>query len=569
MDVGYLPAAPCVTAHVDRLCDRFETAWKSGRRPSMRRYLRRVEHNQQAELLLELIQIDVEYRGRRGEKVQKGRYLRRFPEHATAIESLWRRYASSDNNSACREPDRAVDRAEAAPSTICFAPPTLRRTTDGSPDSLDPSEITVAKQRLSSLRQTWPFSEMAATTLGQIALAARERRYSTGDVLIHQGETCGRLLVLVDGTVAVRVEEDGRQHTIATVRTAALFGEMSLLSGNTCTASVVATSPVFVLEIPAVEVERIAARHPVVRAALGGLVADRLGGHSVDALVGKIVGGYRIVRCAGRGGMAVVYEAEDCRTGRRVALKMMSHRYVHDLELHNRFAREAEIGKRLRHPNVCRVQGTFSALGTNFMVLDFCEGITLDERIRRGPLDEDETRRILGQLAAALDYAHRQGVCHRDLKPSNVMLDRLGRVKLMDFGLARSLDTSELTVRGRLLGTPRYMPPEQLVGDPVDCRADLYAFGCVAYEMLTGRPLFPEASYLGIVERHSQWVLPTRHSVREGLSRDLYKVLCECLTKEPQRRILDLNLLGRRWKRGGRRKKTPSPVASVAQSAMS
>ncbi|NUQ61518.1 MAG: protein kinase [Pirellulales bacterium] len=552
MNACHLPAAPCVTARIDKLCDRFETAWKTGRRPSVAAYLRRVGEEDRTALLRELVLLDVEYRGRRGEHLGKDRYRRSLPEYIGVLDELWLEHALPEAGQS--PPGWKAVHDDPAPSTVCLAAEPSRRPVVAERRARAVCPDSVSEERVGSLRRTWPFSELPAAAVRELAAAAEEKTYSPDERLIRQGEACRRLVLLVRGTVEVQVEEHGHRHTIATVRTAALFGEMSLLSGAMSTASVVATSAVLSLEIPAAEVERIAAGHPLIRSALGGLVADRLGGQSVDALVGKEVGGYHVLRCVGRGGMAVVYEAEHSETRRRVALKMMSHRYIHDLELHSRFQREAEIGKKLRHRNICRVRGTFTALGTNFMVLDFCEGMTLDERIRRGRLPEDEVRRILGQLAAALEYAHRKGVCHRDLKPSNVMLDGSGRVKLMDFGLARIMDAPEFTCRGRLLGTPRYMPPEQLAGEPVDFRADLFAFGCVAYEMLTGRPLFPEASYLSIVERHAQWSLPAPQLIRRGLGRDLYEVLRDSLAKEPDRRVLDLERVSRQWMRKPDRK---------------
>ncbi len=561
MDAPNGPQALCVTARVDRLCDRFEAGWKAGRRPSIGRYLRCVSEEDRLALARELILIDVEYRSRRGERPEKDHYRRRLPEYAAMIDRLWLDLGLFDMADPPLSSTAKADLSEPPPSTVRFlTEPSLPATAPVAISAANPSRRAM-QQRLEVLRRTWPFSELPLDTLQQIAETTEPKNYATGEALIRQGDLCRHLLVLVSGSVDVRVEEHGHHHTLATVRSAALFGEMSLVGGGTCTASVVATSPVCALEICTEKIERIAARHPVVLSALGGLVANRLGFQEVDALIGKVVGGYQILRCAGRGGMAVVYEAEQIETGRRVALKMMSHRFIHDVELHNRFYREAEIGRRLRHRNICRVHGTFTALGTNFMIMDFCEGTTLDQKIRsRGRLSEKEVRHVLGRLAAAIAYAHRRGVCHRDLKPSNVMVDGDGRVRLMDFGLARIADASEVTSRGQLLGTPRYMPPEQLAGKPVDCRADVYAFGCIAYEMLAGRPLFPETSYLGILEHQARWSLSQPFDIRPRLSQDLYDVLRASLATDPSRRVLDLAALSRRWAASGARMHRQSPL---------
>ena len=551
----------CVTARVDRLCDRFESEWKSGSEPSIENYLLQVDGDERQALERELILLDLEYRGRRGESPPRSFYRRRFPAHARLIDDFWLRRVLTGGSRSASLP--ALARLGGEAPTVCFSEEpswSLRP----SPLANTASSATGATtDRLEKLRRVWPFSELAAGVVRQIAAMTAERRYETGEVLLRQGDPCQSLLVLVEGAVDVQVEDCGKRHAIATVRTAAVLGEMSLLGHSPCTASVIAAGPVRALVIPRSELERLASEQPVIWNALGGLIAGRLGYDSVDALLGKSVGGYRIRRCAGRGGMAVVYEAEKPQTGRRIALKMMSHRYVNDLELHSRFQREAEIGLRLRHPHICRVEQTFAALGTHFMVMEYCDGTTLDEAIRKqGRLRQHEVRRVLGQLAGALAYAHRLGICHRDLKPANVMLDASGCVKLMDFGLARTADSSAMTGYGRLVGTPRYMPPEQLAGEVVDCRADLYAFGCIAFEMLAGRPLLPESDLLAILECHARWSLPPAEAIRPRLSSDLYAVLRESLAREPHARTLDLDRLSRQWQTGKVSKESSPPVSA-------
>ncbi|KKM24714.1 hypothetical protein LCGC14_1602360, partial [marine sediment metagenome] len=250
-------------------------------------------------------------------------------------------------------------------------------------------------------------------------------------------------------------------------------------------------------------------------------------GHlGVDALVGKTFHGNRVKRCLGRGGMAVVYEAENVHTGRPVALKMMSHRFIHNLEAQSRFARETEICRSLRHPNICQLYSCFTAFGTNFMVMEFCPGENLDQLIRRrGPLPQQKIRKILAQLARGLAYAHGRGVCHRDVKPSNLIVDQDGTVKVTDFGLAKSIWSSELTLSGQLVGTPHYMSPERLSGKPVDHRGDVFAFGCIAYEMLTGRRLFAPGDPMAILAQQARWTLPVPERIRPNLDKDLYRVL--------------------------------------------
>jgi non-specific serine/threonine protein kinase len=209
------------------------------------------------------------------------------------------------------------------------------------------------------------------------------------------------------------------------------------------------------------------------------------------------IGHYAIARKLGEGGMGVVYEARDERLERTVALKTMSS-LVSDETARKRFWREARAAARVNHPNVCQLYEIGEDAGELFIAMELLEGEALAERLRRGPLNVSETVPIGLGMLAALSALHARGIVHRDLKPSNVFLTPHG-VKLLDFGLARPSDpelarslssATELTRTGMLVGTPRYMAPEQVTGEAVDARSDLFAAGAVLFEMLAGRPAF-------------------------------------------------------------------------------
>jgi len=396
----------------------------------------------------------------------------------------------------------------------------------------------------------WPFCDLPRPVLWALIERMRSRRFAPGQAIIRQGERSRRLAMVAEGEVRVRVRAGRKSHEIARLGRGAVLGEMGLLTGAPCTATAVALTPVRAITISARRFRRLAVRYPVLSSSLGSLVATRLGQAPVDTLVGKVLRGYRVRRCVGRGGMGVVYEAAPLEGGRRVALKMMSHRFAFDLEVQQRFEREIEICRSLRHPNVGRVLEHFTAFGTSFMVMEFCDGPTLDEVLRAaGPLGEDRVRRIAGQLAGGLAYVHRHGVCHRDVKPSNVILTGRDHVKLVDFGLAKATTGGELTQQGCILGTPRYMPPEQLSGQPVDRRADLFALGSVVYEMLAGKAPFADESIAAILGRDCRWSLPPADEIRPGLSHDLYRFLEQTLAVNPSDRVADLQRISRAWRR--------------------
>ena len=218
---------------------------------------------------------------------------------------------------------------------------------------------------------------------------------------------------------------------------------------------------------------------------------------------GTLLGGYEIVCAIGAGGMGEVYEARDNKLGRNVAIKVLPEAFAHDHERLARFEREARMLAALNHPNIATIFGLEQSGGVHYLVMELVSGQTLAERLTAGPLSIEEALQIAAQIAEALEAAHEKRVIHRDLKPANVKVTPEGRVKVLDFGLAKAFGgdaeqdlptaatlTSMGTEDGRILGTPTYMSPEQARGKPVDKRTDIWAFGCVFYELLSGQRAF-------------------------------------------------------------------------------
>jgi dipeptidyl aminopeptidase/acylaminoacyl peptidase len=244
-------------------------------------------------------------------------------------------------------------------------------------------------------------------------------------------------------------------------------------------------------------------RVPAVRVdapASGGAVTEGSGESSRPLPTpGDRLGRYEVLDLLGVGGMGTVFRARDASLGREVALKALAEAFRGDSASLRRFEREARVLATLNHPNIATIYGFERLDGSPFLVLERVEGDTLAQRLSRGPMPLVDALAVAVQIVAGLEEAHGQGVIHRDLKPSNVMLTRAGRVKLVDFGLAKTVDpgasaqeaAEPITKVGIVLGTARYMSPEQLLGEEVDTRTDVWAFGCVLYEMLTARPAFP------------------------------------------------------------------------------
>jgi eukaryotic-like serine/threonine-protein kinase len=212
-------------------------------------------------------------------------------------------------------------------------------------------------------------------------------------------------------------------------------------------------------------------------------------------MVGQTLSHYRIVAKLGEGGMGEVYLAEDTRLGRRVALKLLPPHLTSDVTAKARFETEARAASSLDHPNICTIHDIEEAPdGRLMLAMGFCEGVSLKLRLTDGPLSAAEAVDIAAQIADGLAEAHARGIVHRDIKPANVMVTRTGRVRIVDFGIARVPDASAVTTTGGVVGTPAYMAPEQARGERVDARADLWALGVVLYEMLAGRAPFGGAS---------------------------------------------------------------------------
>lgn len=262
------------------------------------------------------------------------------------------------------------------------------------------------------------------------------------------------------------------------------------------------------------------------------------------------MGPYEIVSPLGAGGMGEVYRAKDKRLGRDVALKVLPEAFANDAQRMVRFEREAKVLASLSHPNIAVLYGFEESNGTRALVMELVEGPMLAERIKRGSLALEEALPIAKQIAEALEYAHERGIIHRDLKPSNVKLTEDGQVKLLDFGLAKALEgeTSEeelqnsptlsaaATRAGVMLGTAAYMAPEQARGKRVDRRADIWAFGCVLYEMLTGRGAFDgetTSDILACVIRAE----PDWPSIPASVPSRIRELLRRCLQKDPKQRL--------------------------------
>jgi serine/threonine protein kinase len=285
------------------------------------------------------------------------------------------------------------------------------------------------------------------------------------------------------------------------------------------------------------------------RGAIEGLIASSVAERGAPAMAtGAELGRYRILEPLDAGGMGEVYRALDTGLHREVAIKVLPAVLSADPQRIARLEREARLLAALNHPHIATIHGFEVAGGLHAIVMELIDGQTLADRLSSGPLPIDEALEIARQIAAALEAAHDKGIVHRDLKPANIALTASGTVKVLDFGLAKAIALNEhdiltapasgsaLSMEGVVAGTPAYMSPEQARGQRVDARSDVWAFGCVVYEMLTGRPAFGRATmaetFAAILQRDPEWErLPSNVPV------SMRRMLRRCLERDPRRRL--------------------------------
>src|SRR5262245_4112178 len=280
----------------------------------------------------------------------------------------------------------------------------------------------------------------------------------------------------------------------------------------------------------------------------------------VSLAPGTRLGPYEILAAIGAGGMGEVYRARDTKLDRLVAIKILPEPFARDHDRLARFEREAKTLASLNHPNIAIIHGFEEADGIKALVLELVEGPTLADRIARGPIPLDEVGRMAVQIAEALEAAHEQGIIHRDLKPANIKVRDDGTVKVLDFGLAKALAPAPasaaaagqthsptiasplMTHTGVILGTAAYMSPEQAKGREADKRSDVWAFGCVLYELLTGRRAFDaddvSTTLAAVIMKEPDWT-----ALPPAVTPALRTLLQRCLEKDRRRRVADLSVV--------------------------
>jgi len=390
------------------------------------------------------------------------------------------------------------------------------------------------------LEELAPLSSLTKSALAEIAKLVRFRDFAPGERIIARGDPGDAMYIIASGDVRVPIlDASGREKMIAKLSRGQFFGEMALMTGDPRTADVFAEGPVSALVIEKEGFHKITRETPSLARFLTQILADRLteGGFMASKTIGK----YQLLGELGRGGMSIVYNAVHTSLNRPVAVKMLNHELALDERFRASFQQEARVIAGLSHENIVQVYDTEQAYATYFIMMEFIAGTSLTKLIEAsGQLPESQVRDILIQMCRALSFAHRHGIVHRDVKPSNVIMTPDGRVKLMDFGLARVQAAEPKPEDEEVVGTVEYMSPEQIRGLGVDRRADIYALGIMAFEMLSGDVPFPAKNPYDVLRAHVAEPLPPLRERSAGVPEDLVQFVERATRKDPAERFQTL-----------------------------
>ncbi len=294
-----------------------------------------------------------------------------------------------------------------------------------------------------------------------------------------------------------------------------------------------------------------------------------LGDPRLTISIGQQLGKYKVESLIGQGGMGMVYRATDEQLGRPVALKFLLARYVDDERANTRFIREARAAATLNHPAILTVHDIIDHEGLSVIVMEYIDGETLRQKLKRGPIDIQTAIDYIRQIAEGLAVAHKAGIVHRDLKPANIMVTRHGGVKILDFGLAKLKNASMVTRDGTIMGTASYLSPELAKGNEADARADIWSMGAILYEMLTGQSPFQGESFHAVLYALVNEPLIPVAGLRPGIPPRLSHAVSKALEKDKHKRyqdiqgfLEDLNLVLNRKEEVTRRSPAGRPVSS-------
>ena len=365
------------------------------------------------------------------------------------------------------------------------------------------------------------------------SMAAKE--VPAGEIFIRQGQPARNFYLIQNGSCLVSFERDGESFPVSRLKSGDLVGEMAILTGEKRNANVQAETDVLLWRISRHEFEQLCLAYPPIRDFLTDIVSSRFAQSKFTT--DRIIGKYVIREVLGQGGWSIVYRGLHSALNMPVAIKMLKHNMAMDPDFMERFRSEAGIIAQLNHDNIVRVYDVEHIYKTAFIVMEYLEGVPLDYLVDKTPkIEVSRVMDILMQVASGLDYAHNKGVVHQDIKPANIFIQQGDKARIVDFGLALPIGSVDETGFG---GTPYYMAPEQIECEEIDRRTDVYSFGIMAYEMLTGQRPFPQKKVGEVFLAHRTTPVPDSRNLRPDVPADLDGIIQRCTQKNPEERFQD------------------------------
>ena len=376
------------------------------------------------------------------------------------------------------------------------------------------------------------------------------RRIKQGERIVTQGEGGNSFYLVLQGNCTINVEKEGILYDMGQLGPGDVAGETGLFSDQPLKAHVDADTDMDVLTMNREEFEKLSGEYPDLRNLLSALLTRRL---TTSKVAGeRNIGKYTVTEKIGHGGSSIIYRGVHSVLSIPVAIKMLNHELAMDPDFLEIFRNEAKTIAQLNHPNIVKVYDIEELYKTVFIVMEYLEGTPLKNILRgKQKLSVSQIMDITMQICYGLEYAHSKGIIHQDINPGNVFIQREGPVKIFDFGLAcrrGAIDTNFL-----FPGTIYYIPPEQIKGDPVDERADIYSLGITVFEMITGKKPFPACHMKNIIAWHLQEDIPDTHTTIKDLPEELHTFLKRTIRKDPSERygniaeaLRDLNPLAER-----------------------
>ncbi|MFH1117245.1 MAG: protein kinase [Pseudomonadota bacterium] len=362
----------------------------------------------------------------------------------------------------------------------------------------------------------------------QMLVSMKPVHVAGGERFISQGEEGDCLYIIQNGECAVLLEKEGVIHHVVALGQGSIVGEMALLTGENRNAHVTAATDMDLWQLGRAEFDFISEQHPEIRNFLTQLVSNRFARAALTA--DRTIGKYVISEVIGKGGWSIVYRGEHTTLNMPVAIKMLRHHMAMDHDFSTKFRNEAQTIARLNHENIVKVYDIEQLYRTVFIIMEHLEGESVQGMFRTTPsLPVEKVVDVLLQTCEGLGYAHEHGIVHGDIKPGNIFIQKNGRVKLLDFGVACNTGTKS----EKLMGTPKYFSPEQIRLRPIDRRSDIYSLGLAAFRMLTGREAFLKKDIVSLCEMHLYENVPEPRSLVPDLPEELNSVILKAAKKDP------------------------------------